>query len=414
MKKNARFHQLSGGIAAIVATAMLFVMLATGVFAETTEIKAVNAAAPSYDIEDESPAIYVAQKNAESVVGVITYVEMWSRGSKSATTQTYSEGSGVVVSEGGYILTNYHVVASGDSYQVLLPSGEKVDAALVGSDASYDLAVLKVADEAAAALVPAAIGSAERLSVGSTVVAIGNPGGETLFNTVTQGIISSLSRAVDGGNTSRSVAYLQHDAAINSGNSGGGLFDINGNLIGINTLKYGGGLYSGRTFEGLGFAIPIETAYPIAVELIEKGKVARVGIGVSVVEVGGAEEATDDETPAGLQVRALVAGGPAETAGVQTGDYITAINDIRVKSMKDLTKEIDAHEAGDVVTLTVVRYTPVDAQSDGMIQTSGRGSFSFPFGGFGSPFGGFYQDERPAQKYRAETLKIEVTLQILD
>ena len=415
MKNKARFYKVTAGVSVIVAATMLFVLLTTGVFAEDATAKATNSSVASYEIEDTSPAIYVAQKNASSVVGVITNVEMWTRGSSAATTQTYSEGSGVVIADGGYILTNYHVVASGDSYQVLMPSGDKVDATLVGYDSSYDLAVLKVDADAAGTLVPVAIGSVEKMYVGSTVVAIGNPGGETLYNTVTQGVISSLSREVDGGNTSRSVDYIQHDAAINSGNSGGGLFDVNGNLIGINTLKYSGSYYTGSTYEGLGFAIPIDTAFPIAVELIENGKVERVGVGVSVTEVGGVDEATDTETPAGLYVQSLLSGGPAETAGIQVGDYIVAINDTRVTTTQDLTSVIDEHQAGDVVTLTIVRYTATDESDGGYTKTAtgpNGGYYTFG-GGNNTPFGGYFNYEQP-QNYKAETMKIDVTLQILN
>ncbi len=412
MNQKARFYKITAGVSVLVAAAMLFVLLATGVFAENATVKATNSSVATYDVQDTSPAIQVAQKNANSVVGVITNVEMWTRGSNTSATETYSEGSGVVIADGGYILTNYHVVASGDSYQVLMPSGDKVDATLVGYDSSYDLAVLKVSDESVAAtLVPVAIGSVEKMYVGSTVIAIGNPGGETLYNTVTQGIISSLSRQVDGGNTSRSVDYIQHDAAINSGNSGGGLFDVNGNLIGINTLKYSGSYYSGSTYEGLGFAIPIDTAYPIAVELIEKGKIERVGIGVSVTEVSGADEATDTETPTGLYVQSLLSGGPAETAGIEVGDYIVAINDTRVSTTQDLTSVIDQHEAGDVVTLTIVRYTASDGSDGGFTKTA-NGEY-YTFGGGNSPFGGYFNNT-PTQNYTAQTMKIDVTLQILN
>jgi serine protease Do len=418
MKNKARFYKVTAGVSVLVAAAMLFVLLATGVFAEDTAVKATNSSVASYEIEDTNPAIYVAQKNANSVVGVITNVEMWTRGSSSASTETYSEGSGVAIADGGYILTNYHVVASGDSYQVLMPSGDKVDATLIGYDSSYDLAVLKVDDESAAStLVPVAIGSVEKMYVGSTVVAIGNPGGETLYNTVTQGIISSLSRDVDGGNTSRSVDYIQHDAAINSGNSGGGLFDINGNIIGINTLKYSGSYYSGSTYEGLGFAIPIDTAYPIAVELIEKGKIERVGIGVSVTEVEGVDEATDTEAPTGLYVQSLLSGGPAETAGIEVGDYIVAIDDTRVTTTEDLTSVIDQHKAGDVVTITVVRYTAADGSDENGGFTKTDSNTSGGYYNFGSgdntPFGGYF-NQQPTQNYTAQTMKIDVTLQVLD
>lgn len=417
MKSKTRFYKLTAGVAVLLTGAMLVVLLASGVFAEDATVTATNSSAASYEVEDASPAINVAQKNSSSVVGVITNVEMWTRGSSSATTETYSEGSGVVIADGGYILTNYHVVSSGDSYQVLMPSGDKVDAELVGYDSSYDLAVLKVDEDAASALTPVSIGSVEKMYVGSTVVAIGNPGGETLFNTVTQGIISSLSRDVDGGNTSRSVDYIQHDAAINSGNSGGGLFDVNGNLIGINTLKYAGDGYYSSTYEGLGFAIPVDTAYPIAVELIENGKVERVGIGVSVTEVEGADEATDDETPAGLYVQALSSGGPAEAAGIEVGDYIVAVDDTRVTTTQELTSVIDEHEAGDVVTLTIVRYTASDGSDsdDGFTRTGASTVSDYDlFGGNNTPFGGYFNYGQPTRSYTAETMEIDVTLQILD
>ena len=192
-------------------------------------------------VSDPSPAVYVAQKNANSVVGVITNVQNWNRSTGEVEETMYSQGSGVVIQEGGYVLTNYHVISGGDSFQVLLPSGEKAEATLAGSDSSLDLAVLQVTGDAAKELVPATIGSSSSLIVGSTVVAIGNPGGEVLANTVTQGIVSALERSdVNGKNTTRTVDYIQHDAAINSGNSGGGLFNYKGELVGINTLKYSG------------------------------------------------------------------------------------------------------------------------------------------------------------------------------
>ena len=201
MKSRSRFYKITAGLSLVVAASILCVLLATGVFAENegTTAKATNSSVASYAIEDTNPAIYVAQKNANSVVGVITNVKMWDGQSRESSTQTYSEGSGVVIADGGYILTNNHVVSSGDSYQILMPSGDKVDATLVGSDSSYDLAVLKVDEDSASGLVPVAIGSVEKMYVGSTIIAIGNPGGETLYNTVTSGVISSLSREVDGG-----------------------------------------------------------------------------------------------------------------------------------------------------------------------------------------------------------------------
>lgn len=421
--KKRNFHKW---LIAVSVVALTLALAVPCVFAEGE--KAVNNAQPSYEIEDTNPAIYVAQKNADSVVGVITNVETWDRSTRETSMETYSEGSGVVIAENGYIVTNYHVVASGDSYQVLLPSGDKVDAELVGYDSSVDLAVLKVDADTAKKLVPAAIGTVEKVYVGSTVVAIGNPGGETLSNTVTSGVISCLARKVDGGNTSRTVQYIQHDAAISSGNSGGGLFDVNGNLIGINTLKMGNSYYSNASYEGLGFAIPVDSAWPIASQIIEFGKAHRLALGVSVQEANGAEEATDEETPAGLYVAALTAGGPAEKAGILEGDYITAIDGERVKQMEDLTDVIDAHEEGDKVTVTVARYVVDDgsapADDDGFTRTAFRPTAGRnPFSGFGFPFGfpfgdfydyddddSYYPYQYNQPRYRVQILDIEVEL----
>lgn len=384
-----RRNRLAAFISLAAVVALTCVMLASGVFAEDIDIA---PKAPSYDIADTSPAIYVAEKNANSVVGVQTSVETWSRYSGARGSQVSSEGSGVVIAEGGYVLTNYHVIAGGDSYQVLMPDGEKVDASLIGYDSSYDIAVLRVA-ERADALMPAAIGSVGVMKVGSTVVAIGNPGGETLSNTVTQGVISCLERAIDGGNTSRTVSYIQHDAAINSGNSGGGLFDVNGNLIGINTLKYGNqSMYfmGGATYEGLGFAIPIDTVIDVAYDLIKYGAVQRAGLGVMIYEVDGADEPSDAQTPAGLYVGSLVEGGPAERAGMLPGDYIIGIAGERVKTHEALTDVLDTYSSGDTVTVTVARYSKVSGYPRGW---PGRST---------------------QEKYECDVLDIDVKLEILN
>ena len=338
---------------------------------------------------DPSPAIYVAQKNASSVVGVITNTQKWDRSSGEVKESAYAQGSGVVIKEGGYVLTNYHVVSGGDSFQVLLPSGEKAEATLAGSDSSLDLAVLQVTGDAAKQLVPATIGSSSNLIVGSTVVAIGNPGGEVLANTVTQGIVSALERSdVKGNNTTRNVDYIQHDAAINSGNSGGGLFNYKGELVGINTLKYSGSAYSSVSFEGLGFAIPIDTAFPIAQQLIENGSVVRPQMGVTVADYEGPDEPMSNYPPASVCIYGVNAGSPAEAAGLKQYDFIYAINGERVTSFRELTSVLDKFSAGDTVTVTVVRYNnvyPMTNNNNGNNYYYGNN----PFGNFFGNFGGY-------------------------
>ncbi len=345
----------------------------------------VTAAEPA---SDPSPAVYVAQKNANSVVGVITNTQSWNRSTGEVEETMYSQGSGVVIQEGGYVLTNYHVVSGGDSFQVLLPSGEKAEATLAGSDSSLDLAVLQVTGDAAKQLVPASIGSSSDLIVGSTVVAIGNPGGEVLANTVTQGIVSALERSsVNGKNTTRNVDYIQHDAAINSGNSGGGLFNYKGELVGINTLKYSGSVYSTVSFEGLGFAIPIDTAFPIAQQLIENGSVVRPQMGVTVADYSGPDEPMSNYAPASVCIMSVNAGSPAEDAGLKQYDFIYAINGERVTSFRELTGVLDKFSAGDTVTVTVVRYNNVYPMTNNNNYYYGNNPFGNFFGGYGYGYG---------------------------
>ena len=345
----------------------------------------ITAAEPA---SDPSPAVYVAQKNANSVVGVITNTQSWNRSTGEVEETMYSQGSGVVIQEGGYVLTNYHVVSGGDSLQVLLPSGEKAEATLAGSDSSLDLAVLQVTGDAAKQLVPATIGSSSDLIVGSTVVAIGNPGGEVLANTVTQGIVSALERSsVNGKNTTRNVDYIQHDAAINSGNSGGGLFNYKGELVGINTLKYSGSVYSTVSFEGLGFAIPIDTAFPIAQQLIENGSVVRPQMGVTVADYSGPDEPMSNYAPASVCIMSVNAGSPAEDAGLKQYDFIYAINGERVTSFRELTGVLDKFSAGDTVTVTVVRYNNVYPMTNNNNYYYGNNPFGNFFGGYGYGYG---------------------------
>ena len=387
---NRKNHRGNRGGGTLLAALMLVCMLAIGsVFALNAAPKAASAEATQAQVGspviDTSPAIYVAEKNANSVVGIITNTQGWDR-TYGVQDRMMAQGSGVVIAEGGYVLTNYHVIEDGNAFQVLLPSGDKVDATVAGADSNLDLAVLKVTDQANK-LVPVTIGSSEAMKVGSTVIAIGNPGGEVLANTVTQGIISALQRtSVSSNNTTRNVDYIQHDAPINSGNSGGGLFDYQGNLIGINTLKYGGSYYSSNSYEGLGFAIPIETAYPIAQQLIENGKVLRPQLGITVKDYDGPDEPMQDYAPASVCVYGVTEGGPAEKAGIKQYDFITAINGKRVTSRRELTTLLDKFQPGDTVTVTVVRYNNVSM----MPVNNGYDSYyGFPFGfGFGG-FGGY-------------------------
>ncbi len=356
---------------------------------------------------DPSPAIYVYQKTASSVVGVFTQDQQWIREYNRVQEVTISSGSGVVIREGGYILTNNHVIADGSAYQVLMPSGEKVSAVLVGADSSTDIAVLKIEDEEAAAqLTPVEIGASADLLVGSTVIAIGNPGGETLANTVTQGVVSALERSsVSASRTSRAIAYIQHDAAINSGNSGGGLFNYKGQLVGINTLKYAGSAYSQISFEGLGFAIPVETTVDISNDLIEYGKVRRATMGVGVAEYAdGPDEPMRNYAPSGVYVTEVMEGTPAQEAGFKVYDCIYSVNGARTTSYAELTTQLDQYDEGDTVEVEVVRYEQIQP-----VASSGTSLYDYYFGGSSSSSG-----TTLAVAGGYEIVKLNVTLKYLD
>ena len=254
-------------------------------------------------------------------------------------------GSGVIISQDGYILTCAHVVDGATSVKVQLQNGETYDATIVGSDSTSDIAVLKIE---AAGLTPAVIGDSDALAVGETVVAVGNPLG-TLSNTVTDGIISALNREVTV--EDNDMTLLQTNASISPGNSGGGLFNANGELIGVVNAKS-----SYSEAEGIGFAIPIDSAMEIAQQLIENGAVIRPALGVKILDVMDANTANQLGVSAtGVYVVEVTAGGGAEAAGVQAGDRIIAVDDTAVSSSNSVKSYLADKQVGDTVNLQVER-----------------------------------------------------------
>ena len=254
-------------------------------------------------------------------------------------------GSGVIISQDGYILTCAHVVDGATSVKVQLQNGETYDASIVGSDATSDIAVIKIE---ATGLTPAVIGDSDALAVGETVVAVGNPLG-TLSNTVTDGIISALNREVTV--EDNDMTLLQTNASISPGNSGGGLFNANGELIGVVNAKS-----SYSEAEGIGFAIPIDSAMEIAQQLIENGAVIRPALGVKILDVMDANTASQLGVSAtGVYVVEVTAGGGAEAAGVQAGDRIIAVDDTAVSSSNSVKSYLADKQVGDTVNLQVER-----------------------------------------------------------
>ncbi len=264
------------------------------------------------------------------------------------TTSGVSTGSGFVLTENGYIVTNHHVVDGATKIYVGTHDGHEYAAQLVGSDATNDVAVLKVEAEN---LDPVTLGSSTELAVGDQVVAIGNPLGE-LTATMTAGYVSAKNRDVttDG----RTINMIQTDAAINSGNSGGPLFNMKGEVVGITTAKYSGSSASGATIEGIGFAIPMDDVIGMVEDLVNYGYVTGAYLGVMVSDMD-AEAASYYGMPVGAYVQEVTAGYCAERAGLQAKDIIVALGEHEVKNVSGLTRALRSFKAGDTTTITVYR-----------------------------------------------------------
>ena len=261
-----------------------------------------------------------------------------------------SSGSGFILSEDGYVVTNYHVVEGATSITVVMHDGTEYSAELKGYDSSTnDLAVLKVD---ATGLPAASIGSSSALSIGDMVAAIGNPLGE-LTSTQTVGYISGIGREV-ATDSLTTISMIQTDAAINPGNSGGPLFNMRGEVIGITTAKYSGTTGSGATIEGIGFAIPIDDVMGVVDDLIDYGYVNSAYMGVSV-------QNTDESAasmygmPTGAYIASVDKGGAAERAGIQPKDIVIGLGDYTVSNVTDLTRALRNFSAGDTTTVTVLR-----------------------------------------------------------
>ena len=297
-------------------------------------------------------SIYVAEKVLPSVVGITVTYQINSLFGGSGTSE--ATGSGIIISEDGYIVTNNHVISSESSssyYQISEATGIKInlygdsesyDATIVGTDSYTDLAVLKIEKTG---LTPATLGNSNDLKVGEFVMAIGNPLG--MDYSVTCGIVSAVNRevTVDG----RSYNAIQTDAAINSGNSGGALVNSKGEVVGINTLKL-----AGSGIEGIGFAIPISSTTSIIDQLIEYQTVKRPYIGISGSAVDSVT-AQRYNLPEGVYVESVEENSPAEKAGIQKSDIITKIEGTEIKSVNELNKIKYNYNIGDTITLTLVR-----------------------------------------------------------
>ena len=255
-------------------------------------------------------------------------------------------GTGFIISQDGYIITNNHVAGGGGPIDVVFKDGTKVPGTLVGANSDYDIAVVKV-DKTGLPTVP--LGSSAGLNVGDAVIAVGSPLG--LQGTVTTGIISALDRPVTAGEAGGDTSFIdaiQTDAAINPGNSGGPLLNGNGEVIGVNSAIASMGASAGGQAGsiGLGFAIPIDTAKRVANEIVKTGKASTPIIGVAL---------DSTYTGEGAQLGEITAGGAAEAAGLLAGDIIVAVDGVKVADSTELIVKVRAHAPGDTLTLTVTR-----------------------------------------------------------
>lgn len=296
----------------------------------------------------------IAKKAGPSIVGIRITVEGTRLGFYGVSSARVGEGSGIIISSDGYVLTNYHVVSYADPkssisgskiLEVFLPDGREAKAVFVGGDSKTDLALIKIDLKN---LPAAELGDSSVLEVGELAVAIGNPLGMEFAGSVTVGVISALNRTVETGD--KTLNLIQTDAAINEGNSGGALLNSRGQVIGINSAKI-----SASGVEGLGFAIPINDAKPVIDQLKTYGYVkGRPFIGISGEEISGIY-ASYYGWPKGIYITNVIKGSGADKAGMREGDILVSLGGITVETMKDLENAKSKYKPGDSVTVIVYR-----------------------------------------------------------
>ena len=347
----------------------------------------------NYDTADGMAGEDIYKKVNPSVVSVI-----------STTAEGTGSGSGVIMSKDGYIITNNHVVDGAQSVSVQLSDGTSLDAEIIGTDEQTDLAVIKVTPPSD--LTAAEFGDSDELEPGEYAYAIGSPGGVQFANTITGGRISAINRDLTVND--RVMTLIQTDASINNGNSGGALINKYGQVVGITSAKLSGNAFGSATVEGMGFAIPINTAKDIVDELIQNGYVSgRPSIGITGQNVESA-----DGKVSGVQVYSIDSRAKAASEGLQVGDVITAVDGTPTPDMDKVNELKQDKKAGDKLTLSVYRISTgktlnititltdshdlegndpnaqtqqsQSSQSDNSQQNDGYGSY-----GFSSPFGSF-------------------------
>lgn len=303
----------------------------------------------------QSPFADVVDVVMPCVVGVSNRARTYSIISGQTDVIEQATGSGVMITTQGHVVTNYHVIEGANDIQVL-SNGQYLQAEIVGYDELTDLAVLRVTEDVNLPAVK--MGDISQVRVGDWAIVIGNPLGKQFADTVTIGVVSALNRELEGTSI---VKMMQTDAAINSGNSGGGLFNTKGELIGIPSLKYSSnGVRDAASIEGIAMAIPVDVVKPIVESLIQFGKVTRPKLGISVVTLRGSEEPTDGLIPAGVLVTSVSQDSPAQKGGLCQNDIILKMDGERIMLHTDLINRIAVRSAGEQITLTVCRIPGIE------------------------------------------------------
>lgn len=304
-------------------------------------------------------AAKASDKVSDSVVGILCYSD--DVPDQADTTTASSQGSGIIFSQDGYVITNAHVIGNSKTayaIRVVTSDGKVYKAGVVGYDSRTDIAVLKMDD--AKGLTPATFGDSSQLEVGQDIIVVGNPGGLDYQNTTTKGVISALDRKLS---TSSLTKYIQTDAAINPGNSGGPLVNYYGQVVGITTSKI-----VSETYEGMGFAIPSQTVKSIVDTLVKNGYVeGRVKIGISGIAVTS-DQASNYNIPQGIYVQSIVSGGPCDGTSLKEGDIITEVDGETITSFADVYAILETHKPGDKIKVKYYSSSSGDGEVEITLQ----------------------------------------------
>lgn len=312
---------------------------------KTTNTVVTEEKTPKFSSARNTPIVAAAKKVGPAVVGITNKAYVRDFFNRVRLTER-GTGSGVIYDKSGLIVTNNHVVEGAQEIIVSLTDGRSLKGKVLGADASTDLAVVKITADN---LPVAKFGDSDTLQVGEPAIAIGNPLGLEFRGSVTAGVISALNRSIQLGE--RKFNLIQTDAAINPGNSGGALVNADGEVVGINSAKIA---VSG--VEGIGFAIPVNSARPIIDDLVDKGRVVRPFIGASLIDKDiSARYGFDLDLHGGIFVMKIVTGGPVYKAGIRPGDIILKFDGAKVETVPQLREKIAGKKVGDVVDIVILR-----------------------------------------------------------